>query len=151
MVTTRMTDALPITMPSPVRNERAGLARSSLTLNRRASPRCIAGLAAGNLLEELLRLGARRVIGCQAGGKIAFEQRLRRLEIPFIPDVGFSSREQKLRTVRRDLFGLLEALIAFLIAALFGQKLCQIDDAPDLLRRQRHGAAQLLLGSAKLF
>ena len=38
-MTTRITDAVPITMPSPVSSERTGLARSACALNCSASPR----------------------------------------------------------------------------------------------------------------
>src|SRR6267142_4968576 len=80
MVTTRITLAVPMTMPSPVRSVRTGLARSASALKRNASPinpkaghfdafdafdtsaRAI-GLAALRLPEQLLGVGPGRIVG----------------------------------------------------------------------------------------
>src|SRR5205823_6103946 len=88
MVTTRMTLAVPMTMPSPVRRVRTGLARRASALKRKASPmkprtgrfdgfdpsaRGI-GLAALRLLEELLGVGPRRIVRREGQGHVVLEK-----------------------------------------------------------------------------
>src|SRR5674536_336389 len=55
MVTTRITDAVPIAIPNPVSTERTGLARSACALNRTASPRNMAGLKSPAPVSEASR------------------------------------------------------------------------------------------------
>src|SRR5205823_6119094 len=88
IVTTRMTLAVPMTIPSPVRRVRAGLARRASALKRKASPikprtgrfdvfdpsAPDTGLAALRLLEELLGVGTGRIFWREGQGHVVLEE-----------------------------------------------------------------------------
>src|SRR5215467_6914292 len=128
MVTTRITEATPITMPRPVRTERTGLARSACTLNFSDSPSSMS--SGSRLLEKLAGFGARRIVGGKVGSEIALQQLARQIQIPATPDVGVGTGEHDFRTVGLDLLGRLKGLVTFLEAALAGEKLGEIQQAP---------------------
>src|SRR5579872_4089118 len=90
MVTTRITDAVPMTMPRPVSSERTGLARSACVLKRMASPKNIGGLPAADLAQELGRLSARRIVRRQIQAEVPFQKAfgLRQVVAALYIDVG---------------------------------------------------------------
>src|SRR5436190_8855980 len=103
MVTTRITDATPITMPSAVSTERIGLARKACALNLSDSPRNIgyrtlphltyACHLTARLLKQLFRLRARRIVGREPCAQVLPQQLARGFQIAAILDVGFGLGE----------------------------------------------------------
>src|ERR1044072_1105609 len=79
MVTTRMTEAVPMTIPRPVSSDRTGFALRAWTLNFSASARN--NLAPLRHPEELLRVGPGGILGRQLHGHVTLEEILCNLKI----------------------------------------------------------------------
>src|ERR1051326_3880822 len=127
MVTTRMTEAVPITIPRPVRRERTGFARSAWALKLKASRRCMGlRLAAPYLVEELFGFRLGRIVGGQIQTHVLLEQVAGNIQISFALDVDLGAREDHLGTAGRQLLGFGEALVGFCVSPLFGEELGQI-------------------------
>src|SRR6185437_13603443 len=65
-------------------------------------------------------------------------------------DVSGRAREEYSRGIGRRLFRGLEVRIAFIEAVLLVEKSRQIEQTPNLVRRQIHGTPQLRFGIAEL-
>src|SRR5262245_20196749 len=132
MVTTRITEATPITIPSAVRMERTGLERNACALNLRDSPKNMPR-SGPCLFEKLFGLGAWRIVGRESGREVLLEKLAGGVQIASVPDVGVRFGEHHLGAVGRDPVGGLNCLITFLEAAAAGQKFRQIEDPANLL------------------
>src|SRR5208283_1450814 len=148
MVTTRITEAVPITMPSPVSRERTGLARNAWRLKRSDSPNSMSGLAA-RLAKQAQGFGSRRILGGELRAQISLQDfACLRLASGLDVEIGFGKHQ--LRAARRDSFGSRQALVGFLDAALPHQKARQLNQLADLLRSGFHGAPQVSFGGGIL-
>src|ERR1044071_6615675 len=114
MVTTRITEATPITIPRAVSPDRTGLARNACALNFSASPRNMR--SASRLLQQLFRVGARRVVGGERSGQILPQQLPGGLQVAVVLDVRFGFGEHELGAVGRDFVCVQEGLVADKIA-----------------------------------
>src|SRR5947208_7692373 len=120
MVTTRITDAVPITMPNPVSIDRTLFWRSACTLKLRASPIRM-GLAAFDFLQELPGFPARRIVRREIVGVEVFLQQLASLSrVSLGVNQAIGARIQNLRRIGRQLFSLLKQLVSFVIMAAPG-------------------------------
>src|SRR5258708_15332820 len=87
MVTTRMTEAFPITSPSAVRKLRTLFAHNDCTLNRSASRINMSQAPASGTLrlaKQLLGLFARRILGREFRLKITLQQDLGLIQIALL-------------------------------------------------------------------
>src|SRR5258708_5016069 len=126
MVTTRITDAFPITSPRAVRKLRTLFAHNDCTLNRSASRINISwplSLPSGALriAEQLFGLFARRIVGREFRLQITFQQDFGLIQIALLLHIGAGPGENHLGTIGLQLLGLLENRLALLILAMAGQ------------------------------
>ena len=85
MVTTRITEAVPITMPERGEQGADGIGAKRLRAElERFAEEHGPGLAALHLLEELLGFGARRIVGRQRTIQVALEQFSRNIQIALV-------------------------------------------------------------------
>ena len=75
------------------------------------------------------------------------EQLTCNIKIPLALNVKVGFGENQLRTIRRDLLRLRQALVGLLVAALFGEQARQVDQPPDLMRSNLDGASQVSFGA----
>src|SRR5664279_307963 len=99
MVTTRMTEALPITIPSAVNRDRTLFALRARTLNRKASPSCMRSSAGAGLFQELLGLTAGGIVGRERQIQIPDQEFPRSIQVALGLDVGLGALEHQLGVV----------------------------------------------------
>src|SRR6266436_5257253 len=117
IVTTRITEALPITRPSAVRKVRILFAWSACRLNRRDSVKFfIPDLRSRNFFEHLFREFARRIVRGQIAFQVLLQQILRLIQVSTLLDVSVSMSEHDVRRIWCKLFGFLKSCFALLIA-----------------------------------
>src|SRR5579862_7582876 len=87
MVTTRITEAFPITSPRAVRKLRNLLARRASQLNRSASPKYTGLRGSSGLLQQSFGLLARRIVRRQVALQVLAQQIPRLLQVASLFDV----------------------------------------------------------------
>src|SRR5579862_327848 len=133
MVTTRITEAVPMTIPRPVRMERMGLARKACALKRTASPKNMEqGLGAPHLAQEFFGLRSRRIVRGEGHAQVTLQQIFGLVQIAIVLDVKIRLRKNDPGTVGNDFIGAGQALLRFLEAALPREQSGQIDNTADL-------------------
>src|SRR5258708_35465732 len=120
MVTTRITEALPITRPRAVRKARNLLARRALREERRASRW---NMLPRNFLQQIFGSLARGIVGRKVALQILLQQLARFIQVAVLADVGLGAGKEHLGTSGGHAEGLLEHGIALGQALAGSQRL----------------------------
>ena len=126
MVTTRITEAVPITMPSAGEQRAHGVRAQRLKAESDRLAEEHADLAAARLAEQLLRVGARRIVGREVAREVALEKLAGDVEMAAALDVEIGLGEKKAWGVGRDLLCCIDGLVGLLVTALAGQAVWRV-------------------------